>query len=135
MNDNEFRIQLDRLRQVYGDRSYPEDRARLLWKAVAAFSGSWLARTVDSMIGSLRQAPMLSDFQEAITQERERNWAQERQQQGASSYKEWVSMFTNEEEKMFAQMIIKRLEHKVDDITWEGFMRHLDDLAKLEKKK
>ena len=74
MTQQEFQSQVERLKSVYGDRAYPDERVKLLWSAAGSLPGDWFRRTVDSLIGGMRQAPVLSDFQEAIGAERERVW-------------------------------------------------------------
>ena len=65
MTQQEFQSQVERLKSVYGDRAYPDERVKLLWSAAGSLPGDWFRRTVDSLI---------SDFQEAIGAERERVW-------------------------------------------------------------
>lgn len=72
MRDDEFDTQMNRLKSVFGDKAYPDERATLLWRDVRNLSGRWLEGAVDQLIASCRQAPLSSEFGPLIGIERER---------------------------------------------------------------
>jgi hypothetical protein len=72
MNYQEFNHQLDRLRDVYGDKSYSDQRTKLLWARINDLSAAWFACLVDGFIETSRQSPMISDFKDAVSNERNR---------------------------------------------------------------
>lgn len=81
MTIQEFNAQIKRLSDTYGAQHFKQERLTLLWKRISNFSQAWFERTVDGLISHHRQAPMPSDFEEAISSERERNW-KNRQEDG-----------------------------------------------------
>lgn len=75
MNLREFGEQMDRLKNVYGDKAYPKERIELIWKNVGSLSALSFSRVVDDLISSFRNAPMAQEFSEALSKERERTAA------------------------------------------------------------
>lgn len=73
MNRTHFEREMNRLVDTYGSKSYPETRVNLIWREVKDFPDHWMTRTVDSFIKYQRQAPMMSEFNEEMSKERERN--------------------------------------------------------------
>lgn len=74
MTPQEFDRQIRRLSDTYGAQHFKQERLTILWRKVNSYSAAWLERTVDGLIAHHRQAPMISDFEESISVERERNW-------------------------------------------------------------
>lgn len=72
MNHQEFSIQMDRLKDVYTDRPYSNERVKLIWREVSRLSGEAFSRIVDNLISSQRQPPMLTEIRDQIALERER---------------------------------------------------------------
>jgi len=65
MNLNEFERQMDRLKSVYGDKAYPDERAELIWKEMRYLPVHQFEEIVGEMIASSAQAPMMGKFREA----------------------------------------------------------------------
>lgn len=66
MTHPEFATQMDRLRRRYGPNSFPIELADILFDAVGTLDARIFERVVTVLMGRLRQAPMLPDFEEAI---------------------------------------------------------------------
>jgi len=62
MNPMEFDIQMGRLRNVFGDKNYPDERTKLIWSEVRDLPQYYFAKLCDRFIGDSRQAPILNDF-------------------------------------------------------------------------
>src|SRR3954462_10986965 len=73
MNLQEFDSQVNRLRDTFGDRSYPDERVKIIWREVQSLGRAWFERTIDRLIGEFRKAPMLPDIRFLIAEERERH--------------------------------------------------------------
>lgn len=72
MNQQEFTQQLIRLQENFGKTAYSTERAKLLWGEVKDLAPDWFIGVVDDFIGSLRHAPLIPDFAEQASMERER---------------------------------------------------------------
>lgn len=75
MDLNHFSNELDRLSNTFGERAYGDERVKIIWREVQEFSNEWLTRIVDEFIGSHRLAPLMPEFREHISRERERLYA------------------------------------------------------------
>lgn len=72
MTNAQFQTQISRLSETFGATHYKIERVSLLWREVQPFTIDWLTRVVDHFIGNNRQAPLLGEFREFISRERER---------------------------------------------------------------
>lgn len=68
-----FQRQMERLSNVFGG-AYKTERTQLIWKEMAALPEDAFERVVNKLIGECRQAPMIQDFREAASVEREKIW-------------------------------------------------------------
>lgn len=67
MNLNEFKFQMKRLSDQFGEKTFPESRVNLIWSHVSGFEIKWLARIVERMI--LSNDPRMN-FAEVIASEK-----------------------------------------------------------------
>lgn len=133
MIPKEYNEQVDRLKRTFGEKHFPADRYNLIWVATKEFPVEWFSRLVDQMIAGMRQAPMPADFIEAAREQKFRDH-EKRKKNETPSFNDWATKFTRDDERMMAQMIIKRLQGTVSDDDWNNFQRMLDDLAAAERK-
>lgn len=68
----EFNAGMLRLKNTYEAKYYPPERVKVLWHEIQGFSSQWFMHVVDEFIGSMRQAPLLNEFREAMSKEREK---------------------------------------------------------------
>lgn len=61
----EYIPQIERLKEVFGDKAYPEERVKSLYNAVRGLTLQNFTKIVTDLIDSKRQAPLKPDFQEA----------------------------------------------------------------------
>lgn len=61
-----FSKQIDRLKDVYGEKQYPPERAALLFTPFRTMHNELFKQMVDHLIVSCRSAPILKDFMEAV---------------------------------------------------------------------
>lgn len=66
MNYDFFGIQIDRLKHVYGEKNYPDERTKQFYAILKAFSNEWMKSTVDALIANCRYSPLMEDFQPYI---------------------------------------------------------------------
>lgn len=72
MTSEDFICQMNRLKAVYGERAYPQERAELIWAEFKS-DGAWMFTTiVSNMIGEHRTPPVMSDFRIERAKIRER---------------------------------------------------------------
>lgn len=62
MSEQEFLFQLARLKKAFSDNAYPEERAKLFWRALKPIDPAKMQTAVDSLIANNRSAPMLKDI-------------------------------------------------------------------------
>ena len=130
MNQGIFNHQISRLKDTYGDRVIADERVKLIWKEIPdQFSDYWFVSTIDAMISCLRQAPMVSDFREAIAKERERLWSLEKREHEANAQEFWHSSYSDEDKQMLFGMIKKRMLGGVPDNEWDQFVKMLNAVA------
>jgi hypothetical protein len=80
MNYEHFKAKVLLLSETFGATHYKTERHRVLWNVVKFCSDDFMTRAVDYFIGHYRQAPLVPEFQEAITRERERGWGEEKRE-------------------------------------------------------
>lgn len=69
---DEFSVQIERLKSVYGEKTYSEERCRILWDDVKQMPGGWFKNCVDEFIGSMRTPPLVKEFLDKISDFREK---------------------------------------------------------------
>jgi hypothetical protein len=134
MRDEEFNLQANKLIETYGRPAYPPARLKILYDEVKGFEGSWFARVVDKLIADSRYAPMLSDFREEISRERERMAYQEKKQHEKDALDFYKGTYQAEDARTICQYILKRMDGKVPDEEFSSFLSVLDNAATPMKK-
>lgn len=119
MDRNIFDAQVSRILETYGERSFPRERAKLLWSEVQCLSNFWMIQIVDYFIGSLRQSPLISDFRDQIARERERLWKTEKDQHREESEAAMKSIYSGDDLSMICKTIRDRIQGRVSDRDWE----------------
>ena len=104
MTDQEFRLQIDRMRNTWGEKPFPDERVKLLWQSVNQFSQGWFAGVVDLAIRSLSQPPMPIWFSDHVAEERERLWKIEKEKNRSQAEK-FMCDFEGEDFKMMCQSV------------------------------
>ena len=84
MSQAEFVEQVNRLKNVYGEKSYPDERVKLLWREVSGMGGEWFESAVSQLISNSRYAPLAPEFAPLISDERERVWKLQKDKQAVS---------------------------------------------------
>lgn len=104
MSPTQFQTQMNRLAETFGGQHYKRERVDLLWRELAQFSDSWLIRIVDKFIGECRMAPLLAEFREEASKERERSHSIEKQRH-AQEAKEFMSRLPETEMRQICKEI------------------------------
>lgn len=133
MTDQEFSTQINRLAETYGKNAFSNERCKLIWSAVKDLPGQWFGNLVSSMIGSLRQAPLVPEFVDAAREYRNQLWEMKKREEREQT-RNWVSRFSSDEERMLAQGIMKRLRGEMTDQDWENYERMLEGMAAMERR-
>lgn len=122
MTQDHFKIQAKRLMDTYGKQHFSEERLKLIWLEVKDFADEWFENVCSGFIGYMRQAPMVTDFREACSIERERVWAREKIINKRES--EWAmkQLFDGPMIKSICKTISSRIIGAVDDETFENFV-------------
>lgn len=80
MTPQEFKRQMDRLASTYGPKSYPQERADLLWQEFKHLSGVTYEKVISRLIGENSAPPMLPKFREAAAIMREHHAVREKEE-------------------------------------------------------
>ena len=135
MNQGQFDQQIQRLVNNFGKTAYSSERAILLWREVSTLSASWLNLTVDKFIGELKHAPLLPEFREEISKERERIWRGDKEKYAKEAKDFFQGSYQPDDVRTICQMIVKRLQGGVPDADYAQFVKHLDHTAKSAPRK
>lgn len=128
MTESFFQMQLRRLTTNWPN-TYNSERSALLWREVKDFSDEWFARLVDRFIGELRQPPLMPEFREAISAERERNWSREKAQHARDAKEFFLIANDPDFRGSVIKTIIERMQGKVPEKTWNEFIHGLNKLT------
>lgn len=72
MEANQFKIQIERLKETYGDRLYPKGRLAILWREVENTPEGDFVSAIDHLISTERAAPMNDQILDSITHVQQR---------------------------------------------------------------
>lgn len=125
MTFGHFQSQMTRLSRTFGKFAFPEERASLLWREVQWFDDSWFTYVIDGVIGNCRHAPLLSDFSEAISKERERNWEEKKKRSDLEAKEFMQASFPEEDRRWIIQQILKRIGGGMEDSDFSSFLKTL----------
>lgn len=133
MNENEFKVEIDRLKNVYGDKSYTTERLKIMWRQVKDFRADWFKKVIDELIGTCRLPPLMTELAEHVARERERVWKIEKEV-NAQDAKEFMagSRFSTEEQKHMFAMIRNRMPGNVNDDDWRCFQESMNHALSVE---
>ena len=62
MTKNEFITQINRLKSVFGDRSYPDERVKIIWDKFSCVNDAEFSDCVSKLISENRMPPMVPEF-------------------------------------------------------------------------
>lgn len=105
MTPQDFQTQMSRLTETFGKTPYGTERVKLLWNEVKDFDARWFERLVSRFIGDCRQAPLLSEFREAASRERERIHDEEKRQEQNETFRALKGHLAGEDVSMVVQTI------------------------------
>lgn len=129
MNWGEFTPQMDRLINTFGKSAYGEERTKLIWREVKDFSGAWWEKSVDQLILSSRQAPLLEQFGPLIADERERLWKIEKKKHAQEAKDFFRSSYGPDDVGTICKTIVKRIQGEVSDSDYSTFQKMLNNVA------
>lgn len=73
-----FSNQVKRLQEVYGEKAYPPERQKLLWRTFQNDSNEVFCEAIDDIILTYRSTPMHKEIHDAITEARRRDHERKR---------------------------------------------------------
>lgn len=89
MNAHEFQSQINRLSEHFGKTKYSREFCQLLWKEVEQYPEFWFRSAVDEFIGDLSSSPLIKDFRERLSKEKQKaNYREKkaREEQGFGNF-------------------------------------------------
>jgi hypothetical protein len=134
VTQQEFQVQLERLKNEYGQKVYSTERCALIWREVRDFSGEWLRRTIDEFIGESLQPPLLPKFREMLSKERERLECIRKAENRAVAKDFFNSNLQTEEISTITDFIVKRMSGGVSDQDYNTFVKHLENYANVNSR-
>lgn len=96
MTNKTFTEQMQRIADTFGNQMYSKDRLALIWKEVQEFEDNWFVRVCDQLIGECRIPPLLPEFRENISKERERLYLLEKRNNRKEA-EDFMTSFTEQE--------------------------------------
>lgn len=126
MTEAQFTTQLNRLAETFGKAAYGTERARLIWFEVKDLDATWFMRSVDELIGTMRQAPLMTEFREKVSIERERLWKIEKDRNAREAKAFMRASFGPDDRRWIIQTIIQRGLKEMPDDQWDKFVTTLD---------
>jgi hypothetical protein len=125
MTDMAFQSGMARLIETFGKAQYSSGRAKLIWREVEKQADSWFAQVVDLFIGTLRHPPLVPEFAEQASAERERLWKAEKLREANEASRFMHSIYQPDDVRMIIQQIIKRATGQMSDSDFSGLMEML----------
>lgn len=122
MTFQEFQPGMQRLTKTW-ERVYSEERVRIIFEAVRDLNSSWWSKTVDGFIGYSRQAPLMPEIMERVSEERERLREIQKRQESADSKHAMQSLYSNEDIKSICKQIRERIEGRMGDQDFGSFSK------------
>lgn len=116
MNENTFLKQTGRLQARWGKQIFCDEMVRLMWKHLKSESDYWMESTVDYFIGTSRQAPLLTEFQQKQSEERERQWDSQkhRHKKDAEEFMNFVPL-VKEESNIICEAVRKLITGQLNE--------------------
>lgn len=89
MTFGEFKAEMNRLVEQYGERSYSKARIELVWREVKSLEGVTWKKVCDALIGSCEFAPLIPKIQETVSLIREQEWNREKSKKALTFDEHW----------------------------------------------
>lgn len=113
---------MKRLIDTFGAPAFSTERTKLIWGAVSQFDAKWFEKVCSEFIGTLRYPPLLPDFQEKASVERERLWEIQKRE-SARDAREFMTSYSNSQVQSMCKTIRERAVGAVDDKSFEKFVK------------
>lgn len=140
MNRSFFQQQMNRLGDTFGVNQYKIERIEVIWKEVRDFSDSWFSKTVDKFIGECRHAPLMAEFRDEISKERERMAYGEKRQHTQDAKDFFQGTYMPDDVKAIVQTIVNKIQFnglripdEKEEQDYQQFIKLLDNAAKAQK--
>lgn len=113
MIEVEFKSEMQKLIERFGNKAYTEQFTKILWKEVSVLPRNAFAYMIEKAIGEFRQAPLLPEFRAMHSEYRE-NLARSEKIKYKQEAKDFYSQrkITNEQERWVSNEIISSLTIK-----------------------
>ena len=119
-----FQSEIERLVKVFGDKAYPKERTKLIWDQVKYLSDEWMTNTVNYFIGYLRTPPLMAEFGEQVSRQREKDYSFTKSIHSREAKDFMQEKFLGPDDVKFAAgSIIRRLKGGMSDEDYKKFIR------------
>lgn len=124
MNKTHFETQMKRLSAVFPNAYSSSERVEVIYKAVCAVEEETFTRIITGLIGSSKYAPLVPDFLNQMSLEREKNRTKGKEQEKKDGDEFWGN-YHNDEKHEIGETIRNRARGLVGDTDWESFLKVL----------
>ncbi len=69
IHDYIFDSNIEKLKEVFGDRYFTDSRKQLIWESVKDLSDDWFRNKTDFILSTFKNPPLPFDFREMVRQE------------------------------------------------------------------
>jgi hypothetical protein len=119
-----FSRQMSRLSDTFGGNHYKDERIKIIWGNVKDLSHGWFSNVVNYFIGNSRQAPLMPEFNDEISKERERLYRIEKETR-TEEIESFMASYGLEDIQTICHQIRKRLQGGMSDEDFECFQKML----------
>jgi hypothetical protein len=89
MTGPEFKAEMNRLVEQYGEKSYSKARIELIWREVKGLEARTWKKVCDALIGSCEFAPLIPKITETVSIIREQEWNREKSKKALTFDEHW----------------------------------------------
>lgn len=127
MTATEFDTQFNRLTERW-KTAYSNEFKKILWHEFQYLPNHAMERIITRLIGDCRQPPMMPEFRDYRSMERDKSWVEEKKQNtlDAKAFFEG-SRFSDDEKKNFMTMIRRKVNNAVKEEDWDAFLKIMDE--------
>ena len=137
MREEIFQAQITRLRETYGSKNYPIERAKILWNAFRNEQDDTFTQAVTLCIAQKRSSPMFQELSECLLEARKAIFAARYQPVPGLNLGlmlQYAASANKMADKDFVQACLFHLKHFLNkEITKEQFVDGCTEIDKLAK--
>jgi hypothetical protein len=129
MTEQGFVMQMARLERQFNSK-FGEERGKILWREVKDLSDAWFVTVIDKLLGECRYMPMVIEFREEISRERERVWRNQKKANAKDARDFYAgNLYQADDTRTICKTIVSRLLGNVLDAEYSTFQQLLENAS------